>query len=172
MSFFSAICFPICFRIWPYAVFKVLLGSFRSPIFNKRKRFLKLVHAGCHASPKKKLSLSFWLLFLSLKERATGGLKWTRTTRSSLWSRFVVLSHFLALPNSLVLRLASSPTGRARLRTLTLIRRACFLTGYPRPTRKKSLLFSWLLLFSLKKEVTGGLKWTRTTDLTLIRRAL
>ena len=31
MSFFSAICFPICFRIWPYAVFKVLLGTSKAP---------------------------------------------------------------------------------------------------------------------------------------------
>ena len=88
MSFFSAICFPICFRIWPYAVFKVLLGTFRLPIYSMTLyASLNLCFAGCHASPKKKLLLSFWLLFLSRKERVTGGLKWTRTTDLTLIRR-------------------------------------------------------------------------------------
>ena len=64
-----------------------------------------------------------------------------------------------SLPCSLAFRLASSATGGARLRP-----RAYQARGWD-SSRFVSLL-------PLVGWVTGGLKWTRTTDLALIRRAL
>ena len=62
--FFSAICFPICFRIWPYAVFKVLRNALqgfpllRFPIFNDA--LASSNHVLCrHPSPLPKKSSRF-----------------------------------------------------------------------------------------------------------------
>ena len=103
-----------------------------------------------------------FLLFFSANllsmqfSRYTGGLKWIRTT-----TQFTMVAarrfSLLLLPCSLGCRLAASRTAGARLGPFTLIRRA--------------LAVSPAVLAAFFR-ATGGLKWIRTTDLTLIRRAL
>ena len=96
----------------------------------------------------------FFSRLIRLKPLACGGLKWTRTTQQFAilaWCRF-------RSPDSFAHWFAASlhpPLAALQRQTLALLR--AFPYG----------LFSFAF-----PDGIGGLKWTRTTDLALIRRAL
>ena len=126
---------------------------------------LSYLFAACASRPLRPLYLNACALrtlfelacdFSSFYIEESGGLKWTRTTRQFAIGRLPFIG---ILPCSLVLRLASSATGGALAWTLTSV------SSLPAIRLRPALLYAFC-------KSNGGLKWTRTTDLTLIRRAL